>query len=402
MKSLLFLTTTNLSTNPRLLKEIYLACSKGHDCQLVAFKLGNWSDKTETGHLEQINCQHDYLSASKKPLLPWLISTFIWKSCYLLNIFLRRSLRINAFAHNKRTWQISRCLKSKTIKYDLIVAHNLGALYPARQYAKKHNIPFTFDIEDYHPGEKCSPAEKKRREFLMKKLLPKAAYISYASPLIGMHSLKLLDGKNIPENLLINNCFSKNEFQYQESCAEKIKFVWFSQNIAAGRGLELIVPVLSCFKNQIELYLIGNLYPDFYQDFLSNYPGFIKIEKPLGQKDLNLKLSEFDIGLAIELKSADFNRDICLTNKIFAYAQSGLYILATDTSAQQAFIKENPQLGALTGQSVDEMKIQTEKILQNIEIIRNNKKNRFEYAQKLSWVNESRKLSDVWNEILNR
>ncbi|NJO88493.1 MAG: hypothetical protein HC831_05650 [Chloroflexia bacterium] len=41
-----------------------------------------------------------------------------------------------------------------------------------------------------------------------------------------------------------------------------------------------------------------------------------------------------------------------------------------------------------------------EKIINNIDQIRTNKKFRFEYAKKLAWENEGSKLLNVWDSIL--
>jgi glycosyltransferase involved in cell wall biosynthesis len=286
-------------------------------------------------------------------------------------------------------------------KFDLIIAHSYSSLYPAYKLAKKHHIPFAFDIEDYHPGETCSPKEKKRREFLMRKMLPNAAYITYASPLIGKYSFDLLKGIEIPPHILINNCFLQNEFDFKQTNSDKIQLVWFSQNIAEGRGLELVVPVLYQFKELVQLNLVGNLYPQFYNDFLAQYADILKITEPMPQAGLNKYICSFDIGLAIEQKASDFNRDICLTNKIFAYAQAGLYILATNTSAQKLFMEEHAGLGVVSGQSSGEMEITISNLIANIEIIRKEKQARYEYAKKLSWESESQKLAEIWAKILN-
>jgi hypothetical protein len=46
MKRVLFLTSNNLATNPRLLKE--LALGRQHfECTLLSFKLANWSDSLD-------------------------------------------------------------------------------------------------------------------------------------------------------------------------------------------------------------------------------------------------------------------------------------------------------------------------------------------------------------------
>ena len=402
MHKILFITTTNLSTNPRLLKELKLADKIGFEITFAGFKLGNWSDKTEKKYLDELNeIRASYIRATRQKLFPWLISTVIWKISIFFSRIFPNSVWLNAYSENKRCRLLKRQVLKLRDNYDLVVSHNLGSLYPAYNIAKKHKIPFIFDIEDYHPGEKCSAVEKQRREFLMKKLLPKATSITYASSLIGEHSFALLEKESIPDNLLVNNCFSQGEFGLKQNNSRKIQFVWFSQNIAGGRGLELIIPALSKFRNEIHLTLIGNLYPDFKNNFLNSYEDFTTILPPLPQKELHQKLCEFDIGLAIELSSADFNRDICLTNKIFAYAQSGLYILATDTSGQKQFMNEHQLLGLVSGQTEAEMEDAIGKILKNIQEIRSKKKERFEYAKNLSWENESPKLKQLWNKVLN-
>ncbi|NJO88494.1 MAG: hypothetical protein HC831_05655 [Chloroflexia bacterium] len=200
MPKLLFVTTTNLSTNPRLLKELKLASENGYECTFIGFKLGNWSDKTEQEHSKSFDkVKSIYLSAHKESFIDWIVATLVWKFSLSLAMVFDKSRKVSAYAHNKRTWQLTRKLNKIKKDFDLVIAHNLGSLYPAFVFSKKSNIPFAFDIEDYHPGEKCSPAEKHRRELLMRKLLPKAGYVSYASPLIGQYSADLLTKKSAPK-----------------------------------------------------------------------------------------------------------------------------------------------------------------------------------------------------------
>ncbi len=399
-KKLLFLSSTNLSSNPRLLKELKFAVKQGYNVDFVGFKLGNWSDKIDDETIKNINANFHYISITRKPFIKWFVSSINRKLTQKIYPYFKNKIKINAYAHSKSSILLNKYLKSNTKKYDLVIAHTLATLYPAYMFAQKTNTKFIFDIEDYHVGEVIShdsENEKERRKFLMKNILPKASFISYASPLIGEHSLKLLTKNNIKNHSLINNCFSQTEFQFKENNSKKIKIIWFSQNICKGRGLELIIPVLEEFKNMVEVNLIGNLYQGFYETFLNQYSDMINIIAPLPQKELNLKLSEFDIGLAIELNSADFNRQICLTNKIFAYAQSGLYVLATDTKAQEQFLQEHSQLGISVKQDYEFIKKEMGSIIKNILEIRKKKKERFNYAQKLSWETESEKLNKIWN-----
>jgi hypothetical protein len=103
--------------------------------------------------------------------------------------------------------------------------------------------------------------------------------------------------------------------------------------------------------------------------------------------------------LAIEQKASDFNRDICLTNKIFAYAQAGLYILATNSSAQKLFMEAHVGLGIVSVQNIGEMENTIKYLIENIETIRKEKQVRYEYAKKLGWESESQKLAAIWQDI---
>ncbi len=402
MKNILFLTTANLSIKPRLLKEI-LTASIVYNVELIAFRFSDWSHDNDKEILKMIKIKKHYISATRKPFLNWFISSFTSNLFLLLFKLFRESEYINAIATNKRSFLLLNYLKKKPSNYNLIIARGLATLFPAVYYSQKNNIPVIFDIEDYHPGEKINSDKRneiKRREHLLQKLLPKVSYFTYASPLIGDYTIKLLNHSIIPNNCLINNCFSETEFIFNENKKEKLQLVWFSQNINAGRGLELIVPALLKYKNKIELTLIGNLYQEFYDNFLFQYSTFIQILKPLSQNDLNKKICEFDIGLAIELNSADFNRDICLTNKIFSYSQAGLYIIATDTRAQRQFLLEHNTLGSVTKQTEEDVSNIINKVLHNKNEIRQNKRARFDYAKKLSWEIESKKLIEIWNNLL--
>jgi hypothetical protein len=404
MKKILFILSGNLSTTPRALKSIQTA-KKFYDADIIAINRNPVWKSIDDILVEENNFNYTTVSLLRKPFFAWLLNSGLNKLSGFLYPFFSKNLKISAYSSSKAIILLDRELKNRSKNYDLIIAHSYGSLYPAYKISAKQKIPFTFDIEDFHPGEIMnseSKTETERRRFLMQQILPHAGFITYASPLIGTESLKLIPDFPLYKHGLINNGFSGAEFQFKENGSEKIRFVWFSQTINSGRGLELIVWALEKFKDRVELSLIGNLNSDFYRDFLLQYSDFIKIEKPLPQKELNRKLSEFDVGLAIELSSADFNRDICLTNKIFSYAQSGLYILATNTSAQKIFINENPQLGCVGEQAVWGFETEIRKIIDNITQIRRKKSERFEHSSKFAFENESRKILNIWLNLTSK
>jgi hypothetical protein len=96
-----------------------------------------------------------------------------------------------------------------------------------------------------------------------------------------------------------------------------------------------------------------------------------------------------DIGLALESKTADFNRDICLTNKILAYAQAGLYIFATDTFGQRDFLNAlNYKAGQIIASDLSTTFSNFDPSLLDFE----NKMERWEHAISFSWEKEQQKL----------
>jgi hypothetical protein len=403
MKSILFLTSNNLATNPRLVKELELA-RQSYKCTVFYFNLSNWSDTLDAEICTSMpDVVFKILPTGKEALSIWLFSSLIERLARLLYPTFKGSLRLNAFAHSKRSLLLWLAIRWQPYKYDLIIAHNLASLYPAYSFSKLQNTPFAFDLEDYHPGEAIatdSENEINRRKYLMKILLPAGSYVSYASPLIGEAFQNLLKDKIKPKHFLINNSFPSKDFEVtQEIVAEKLSLVWFSQNISSGRGLELVVPVLYKFRNQISLTLIGNLNNAFYNKFLKLYDDVLVYVLPMRQKELHAILPSFDIGLAIELSAADSNRDKCLTNKIFAYSQAGLYILATDTEAQKLFINQNPNVGEIMKQTSEDFELAIQATLTNAEEIKQGKMCRQKKARKLAWEHESGKILEVWQHF---
>jgi glycosyltransferase involved in cell wall biosynthesis len=59
-------------------------------------------------------------------------------------------------------------------------------------------------------------------------------------------------------------------------------------------------------------------------------------------------------------------------------------------------MEEHAGLGVVSGQSTGEMEKTISNLLTNIETIRKEKQNRYEYAKKLGWESESQKLAEIW------
>lgn len=396
-EKLLFITISSLATNPRLVKE-FEVLKKDFQCIVICFQHSDWSEDLSKQIIERNPEVIFYRINRNEKILSTLVSKLAHKLAILFNPFFQTNLPIAAYASSDKTHQLKRETKkiSKTVFASRIIAHNLGAFFPALK-ARRKKSKLQLDIEDYHPGELpyFNPKyETQNRILIMKQLLERADHVTYASPLIMQECFNLFENnsKLKTKSIVVNNSFFQNEFEFKEVLSQKVKFVWFSQNISKGRGLEQILPALDAFSDQVELHLIGNLYPDFKEEWISKYNHLITVHSPQPQTQLHRMLSQFDVGLALEIESEDYNRQICLTNKIWAYLQAGLYIFATDTPAQQQFIAEHPKNGIISKLDHKSMQDNIKKILQAKTQLRHQKTQRFEYAKQFSWDVEQGKL----------
>lgn len=402
MRKILFITTSNLTTNPRLYKEIQVA-SQYYSTTVLCFRLGNWSDAIDEQLRVSIpNTTVNYIPAHRKQFFQWLFASLSHKAIVKLWPLIKHNVFLCAAASNKRSIQLYNYLylhKNRYTDYDLIIAHNLGALHPAQQLSKLIGVPFTFDVEDYHPGErieKDAKHEKERREHLMRRLLPKAELVTAASPLI-VKEVEKLTGVHVE---YIKNSFFRSEFKFKnEKVMGETKFVWFSQNINYGRGLELFISSLDQLHGNYSLTLIGNLNHAFAEEWINPRP-YIKVLGPMEQLELHDLLTRFDIGLVLELSSIDYNREIALANKIFAYLQAGLYVIATDTEAHIQLLKDYPGHGIISEQTEAGLIKIINFVLDHISQIREEKERRFQNALNLAYELEGHKLLSLWEGLL--
>lgn len=394
MKSILFLTSTNLAANPRLLKELKLAKDNGFSATVVQFSVGNWSDVMTAELQQQFNdVEFINVSALRKPFVPWLLSTLFHKLCNLIPDTVSNNWVLSV-STGKRSFLLLQELKKINRKHDWVIAHNPAAFYPACWYGKQTSTKVGIDVEDYHPGEITDNKDVAKMKRLMQQTLPKAVYCSYAAPLIMKEVKKEVKGLSSRQIVLLNG-FDADEFiKPVVSESEGLQLVWFSQNIDAGRGLEHLIPVVNELYPMVELHLIGSMRSAFEQMFLKNKTGII-VHKPKKQREIHEFLSLCDIGLASDIP-VNRNREIALTNKIIAYAQAGLYILAFDTEAQRDFLSTSELQYKIAENNPEAIRKAIMSIDRNV--IRNTQAERFKHGQVFDWHLLSKPLVEVWQK----
>lgn len=403
-KKILFLTSTNLACNPRCLKEIRLLHADPNIAiELVAFELHNWTTIKEKKIVDALpRLKHTHLETTSKGGLAWLISSLLEKAAPAIRSIFPKSNFWAAMTVSKRSWLLWQYLKRSSISADLVIAHNPPAFYPAWKWAKKYQIPFALDVEDYHPGEANGKAVQLAVTHLMQHLIPLSVYNSYAAPLIQTQTEKHFNTPLDPSrNLTIVNSFAVAEFISpipKESMPEKLQLLWFSQFVDFGRGLEKILPVLDEFADQLELTLIGSMRAPFHEKELVSRK-YIHCCDAMTQLELHNSLSNYDIGLALEDGHSDVNRNLCLTNKIWSYLQAGLYILGSDTAAQVQFQSTYPKHVQICSLETSSLKQAVVQLLQQKDSLRKHRQERFASAQSVAWEEAAKPLQAQWQKI---
>lgn len=397
MKRILFLTTHNLASNPRLVKEIRLAITNQFETEVICFEFKNWSYDLNLNikkELEASGVKLHILPAGRVPFLRWLISVLAEASAKILLHLFPCQLFLLAQGISRRTMLLVGALKKVNCPH-LVIGHNPGALYPTYLAGKKFKCKTGFDAEDYHPGESNNKKMQRRCKSLMNAILPQFSYVSFASPLIKEAFVKDVN-ITIKNWIVVMNYFISSDFPKSSvSKSDVIKLVWFSQNISYGRGLELILPVLEIYKAEVELHLIGNMDIAFYDEYLSRYSNVIN-HKAQPQSILHRNLCGFDIGLALE-PSKDINNQLAVSNKMLAYLQAGLFVLATTTPAQVNIQKSFPNHVLLTEYSLDKLLIAVKHLIDTMVNIREKQSERYNKMNNINWESESQQLSKIWN-----
>ncbi|MEQ1796536.1 MAG: hypothetical protein ABL872_01220 [Lacibacter sp.] len=399
-KNILFITSANLAANPRLVKELRLAVDKGFAATVIQCWVGNWSDAgTDQLKSEFPSVLFFERSTLRKPLMPWLISTVIERVCRLLPFSLLTD-KLLSFAVSKRSYLLLHEIKKINTSFQWVIAHNPAAFYPAMIAAEKSGALLGIDVEDYHPGETNDPGTVHLMKELMRKVLPTAAYCSFASPLIQKYTEHDIPAIDRGRSKVVNNIFPANEFLMpppEVNRNRKLKFTWFSQFIDYGRGLEKLLPVFDRFADSVECTLIGFARDGFLKNELL-HRSYITCIPSMSQLELHQQLPHYDIGLAVEDRQADVNRNICLTNKIWAFFQAGLYIMATDTDAQKTFLQQYPLHGELISADQDKAIQTIESLISRKEEILAGKPARYKNAEQFSWEQEAEILSSEWDK----
>ncbi|RZK39365.1 MAG: hypothetical protein EOO90_18950 [Pedobacter sp.] len=338
MKKILLVSPFPPSQNPRLVKEFTALKSAGYEVKAIYAERDKWASKQNT------DFGPDFILVGGK------IGSFLHLFTRLLH---KVSKRFLPYAYSYHRTSLLLLAKAKQFEADLYIGHDLTTLPIVVKAAQKNNSRAGFDAEDFHRNE---VSDDKNSFFyqaaisLENKYIPMLSHLTTSSPLISSKYNKLYPGCKAQT---IYNAFPAMYIAEANLLRQgrPIRLFWFSQTIGRDRGIEIVIEAMSILFNfQITLTLLGMI----SREDKSYFEGLALSKKinteqllflePVKPEEIFVIANKHDIGLALE-QDIPYNRNICLTNKMFTYLTAGLAIIATKTQAQEKFLSENPEVG---------------------------------------------------------
>jgi len=347
-KKILIVTSGQPSLNPRAVKEADALFNAGYDVLMIYQFWNVWGTKLDEALLAGKKWKAIRVGGSPgKGVVPYWLTRIFHRSCQLLyRLTNGRMVAPELVVGRCTAWLTNEARRHRA---DLYIAHNLAALPAAVKAAKKFHSKSGFDAEDFHRNETTNdPAsdDVKLKSAIEGLYIPQVNYLSVSSPGIGEAYRQIFP--DIDPLVILNVFPLQKEIRLKETlAASKLKLLWFSQTIGPSRGLEDIFGALAQLNNdQIELHLLGDLPPashSYLAGISAGIPG-VHIHSPSAPDELFAFASQFDIGLALETGFC-LNNELALSNKIFTYMQTGLAIIASDTSGQKQLMQSHPGAG---------------------------------------------------------
>ncbi len=236
---------------------------------------------------------------------------------------------------------------------DLIIAHTEIPLWASATLIRAGRT-VAVDMEDWY-SEDLLWADRRARPLKLLRQAEKFAlqHARYVSTTSQSMAEALATACDAPVPIVVRNVFPLQAHSRLARPAgnEPPAFVWFSQTIGPGRGLDLFFAAWSRMTVPSRVFLLGGELPEYREKILRRLSpdrrqlvGFIPFVSP---ESLPQKLAEFDLGLALEPRRFG-SRDLTITNKFFQYMNAGLAIVATDTArTQKEVMRTAPDAGLL-------------------------------------------------------
>lgn len=362
-RKILILTSAHLCRNPRVVKEATTLGAAGYDVTVMSLSVQSRFERMDLELMRGLPFKRvtlDYTADTPRARFADLFQRgATWAARRLCSEFEVETAQ--ALGPASALLRLAR-----TFPADLTIVHTEIPIW-ATQYLIQDGRRVAVDVEDWY-SEDLLYADRRSRPIKLLRYAEEFAlrHAVYASTTAQSMADALAATYHCPPPLVIRNTFPL-QLRAREEAATVPSFIWFSQTIGPGRGLELFFAAWARTTQPSRVFLLGDERPGYRQKLLARLPParrgdlhFIPLVTP---EQLPFKLAEFDIGLALE-PDWPVNKDLTISNKIFQYMNAGLALVTSSTAGQQEVMRAAPASGLLiTGYETTEYAAQLDALL---------------------------------------
>jgi glycosyltransferase involved in cell wall biosynthesis len=348
-KKILILSALHLCRNPRVVKEATTLGAAGYDVTVMTVSASvrfAAIDRDLAANLPFRCVTFDLAGRSTAKRIQSILSRgTTWLARAALKHFRLESPRALGPAHGLLRM-------ARQFRADLTIVHTEIPIWATRSLIRSGQR-VAVDIEDWY-SEDLLYADRVSRPLRLLRSAENYALNNavYASATSESMAAALAESYGCVPPIVIHNTFPlqpRTRLDRAENAGPP-SFVWFSQTVGPGRGLELFFSAWTQMRQPSRVSLIGDVRGNFRQQLLDQIPAerrtdvsFLPLVPPASLPDT---LCAFDIGLALE-PHWPRNKFVTTSNKIFHYLAAGLAVVATDTAGQAEVMREAPEAGLL-------------------------------------------------------
>lgn len=349
VRKILILTASHLSRNPRVVKEATTLGAAGYDVTVMTVSVQERFERMDLALIADLPFKRVTIDYTESNRLTRLRGIYSRGSTWVAREALRH-LRIET----PETLGPARPLlrMARAFPADLTIVHTEIPIWAA-EFLIRDGRRVAVDVEDWYSQDLLFADRRSRPLRLLRRaenfVLNHAAYSCATSQSMAT---ALTEAYACPPPIVIRNTFPLQPPPRTDRANGQAapSFIWFSQTIGPGRGLELFFSAWERTQTRSHIYLLGDERPGYRQKIIGRLgPGhrervhFLPLVTP---DALPGKLAEFDLGLALE-PVWPRNRNVTITNKIFQYMNAGLGIISSNTAGQREVMHAVPECGLL-------------------------------------------------------
>ena len=346
---ILILTSAHLCRNPRVVKEATTLGAAGYDVTVMSISV-----QPRFEHLDQELMRG---LPFKRVTIDYTAST---PAARLANFVQRGATWAARQLLTRFGWETARALGSasallrfaRSFPADLTIVHTEIPIWAA-QYLIRDGRRVAVDMEDWY-SQDLLPDDRRTRPLRLlheaeASALRRAAYVSTTSTSMAQALTEAYGGQR---PIVLRNTFPLQPRPPAQRGAPRSppRFIWFSQTVGPGRGLEQFLAAWAVTTRPSEVFLLGEDRPGYCARLMDLIPPKRRPDlhfiPPAAPADLPSRLANFDLGLALE-PSEPPNKELTTSNKILQYLNAGLAVVATDTAGQREVMQAAPGCGVL-------------------------------------------------------